>query len=522
MRQFEKKGLLAKEDIVPSVVDFEPVVIGAELAAAPPPDNGQHSLNAGLELDAAEMLETHASLAAPVPCLVDDSAEMPALVALETQYLDLLSLAQSIEKAGGMTRAFALEAERVMPGFLTVHENYFTQAPSATRLTMSMEQITASLAALITAAVLAVIALIAKVYKWWTGGEKGSDSEKVGEVIRAQKKATEVSKEVAATIKEVDRALSSKRPKISVPKVSSSSAAGAKADDAGGNEIVEVKSLDHAVTLLFPDGLPYLVSAKASPEPLLYDLLRGGRYSMAIVEVGGALRAIEAVLVQKLDILEEVAKTDLSSWTTTTMVRNKSLLSKAVAPVAVRFQGELRDLTQIDTILSKELAQARSEQPAGEIEIEMLAENIARAYDRIRPADLINEASACIKRIEELGEALEPLRVVSGSPDTDGKQKELSKEIGPMLRLVISAVGTDISKLSKILHEIRHCSRTLSYHGMQISGIVKEILKRLDKRMPEKDEHWSKSLKNVESHADAMRMGYVKVRKNFEIDTKSG
>lgn len=137
------------------------------------------SLNAGAELDDEisaldqQQLEQATQLADAV---FDVSTEESAIAAMEARLDDLRYLLEDIHKSHGMSQSFALEAERLMPGFNDATPiGYYTKTPTATQLKVSLEEINKGIWVGIAAIAAAVIAMIWKFISWLTGSDTNSN-----------------------------------------------------------------------------------------------------------------------------------------------------------------------------------------------------------------------------------------------------------------------------------------------------------------------------------------------------------
>lgn len=133
------------------------------------------SLNAGLELENEELFEEPEAGQLP-----DLEADVKLITSFEHRFEDLGRLADDIQRSGGMNQNFAMEAERLSPGFLSeqVPLGYYSKDTSATRLKVSLEEISKGMWALIAAGIAAALALVYKLIKWFTG--RGDDGESTG------------------------------------------------------------------------------------------------------------------------------------------------------------------------------------------------------------------------------------------------------------------------------------------------------------------------------------------------------
>jgi len=130
------------------------------------------SLNSGSELDDEVII--HLSNPLSVVDSFDIHENIGTITALENRITDLFYLADDIERASGMNQTFAMEAEKLLDGFVTKTPiGYYSRDISATRYKVSLEEISKGIWALIAAAVAAVIVMIVKFVKWISNSTSG-------------------------------------------------------------------------------------------------------------------------------------------------------------------------------------------------------------------------------------------------------------------------------------------------------------------------------------------------------------
>lgn len=95
-------------------------------------------------------------------------------LALEDRVNDMLNLIRVLTKEKAMSKTLALEAERLVPGFIKTSIDYYTDAPSKTLYSVSLEDLSNSMKGLIAAIAVATIALIYKLIKWIFGSKSSS------------------------------------------------------------------------------------------------------------------------------------------------------------------------------------------------------------------------------------------------------------------------------------------------------------------------------------------------------------
>ena len=94
--------------------------------------------------------------------------EVEVLAAVVNKFNNLTYLSSDINAAQGMNKTFAMEAERIMPGFLNedVPLGYFTEEPTGTRLKLSLEAIAAEQKSLLQRIIESIVAMIRKAVQW--------------------------------------------------------------------------------------------------------------------------------------------------------------------------------------------------------------------------------------------------------------------------------------------------------------------------------------------------------------------
>lgn len=105
------------------------------------------------------------------------SEHIGTITAMEAKLEDLLYLADAIEKSKGMNQSFAMEAEKLLPGFGAVPIGFYTKDTTATRYKVSLEEISKSMWGVIAAVALAIAAMIGKLIKWLFSDKKDSATD---------------------------------------------------------------------------------------------------------------------------------------------------------------------------------------------------------------------------------------------------------------------------------------------------------------------------------------------------------
>lgn len=122
-----------------------------------------NGLNSGMELDDEVLFED------PVPGQVPDLIPEIKIIGEATDKIqDLNYLKHDIQNTQGMSKSFALEAEKLMPGFLNEDRliGYFTQIPTKTLYAATLEDIEQNKKNLLVQVWEALKALVKKVIDW--------------------------------------------------------------------------------------------------------------------------------------------------------------------------------------------------------------------------------------------------------------------------------------------------------------------------------------------------------------------
>lgn len=219
--------------------------------------------------------------------------ESSTLTALENAVTDLSYLADSIRSAKGMNQTFAMEAERLLPGFGGVPVGYYTKVTSATRFKISLEEISKGVWGLIVAAGVALVAMLVKFIKWLFGDKKDSKNttdNKPNTTPEEIKKLEDLSKDVMHDIETRDKAFSGILKAIldeleNMPK-----------------KEYPYKDIDGLLEMYCKEEGADSALAKILNEeiPLFTDLLKGGEYfktmSIAVDKLGDVLEITKKVV----------------------------------------------------------------------------------------------------------------------------------------------------------------------------------------------------------------------------------
>lgn len=418
-------------------------------------------LNDGSELE-DEIVFNFPSYPSDVP---DVTETMQEVASLESRLNDLLYLASDIEQAQGMNQAFALEAEKLLPGFGGVPIGYYTQEPSATRLKVSLEGLSAGIWALIGAATAAVIALIIKVFKYFTKKDVEADQESAVSAVDAKAEAAEVD---ADAIEKVDDVVSTANRLLDD--------AGIILKDEHGKEF-PCTSFQSVIDHLFTDDERYGRAKRflQSTDPLFHDIVNGGEYSKLTTEIGGKLAIANATLLAKMDMIDDTIRSDLNSSSQSAEMRNTRTLDKAEHPLEITVHNRTMTLSEAADHM-KSLRTGMPAVHAHAVRFDQVFSAMARAYRTRSIKHLLKQLSASLVAAGTLEKRLQRMQEVSRNLSTDGTPGATTQEVGEHLRHVIFVAARDVAGLAMLSAEISHYAALLEHMAREAVGFAIEVV----------------------------------------------
>lgn len=419
------------------------------------------SLNAGNELD--DELPTDAG---ELEQSTDEQAlnldsEMAALESLNNRACDLEYLMQDIQKAHGMSQSFAMEAERLLPGFTKLAPvGYYTKAPTATRLKVSMEELSKGMWALIAAAAAAVIGLVIKIVSWLAGKKEGKATSKdVAEVASERKEAADAMAESMArtndAIKDVDpRALDIKDK---------------KGNDARTNTLTEAFEFLNENY----DSSKEYSKFFTEPNPLYVELVNNGKYATAIRKATDSIKPIIAFMLARTKALEKIyndernAGSDLGTYEI-----NKGALSRFQQPEQFTFDGSKKTVAEIVRYIHDLRREAEDRRPTTGLTVEKTYETLDRIMTDGHVHRCIDITVEATEALEQVTKVLEDLEEHAGKVENDGFVGEASRGLGPEIRKQIAITAEDISKLGMLISYIELYIKTVSRFEADVRNVV--------------------------------------------------
>ena len=414
-------------------------------------------LNAGAELDEEDLFEE--PVAGEVPELRED---LTIYVALEAQLQDLAYLQHDIQEAHGMCKSFAMEAERIVPGLTGVPLGFFTEAPTATRLKVSLESLSKTVWVLIGAAIGALIASIARFTGWWKAGKGGA------------KDSAQAARDNESTLREQEGVA---RDMASVVN------GGAALLDEDGKPIKKI-TMASLVEDLWGDNPGRYERTKAFlalENPFHRDIIQRGTYTQTFRAITPALGALTDLLRQKLALLDVIAATDKNSFTNMQKGLNTRALEAVSEPVTIRFMGGNYTLHDAAGVLSRLRADTNGESRTGKtpMQVDQMVTAVSEAYRASEVEKFFFAQREIIEVFDGMDKALEKLKRTAGDLSTDGQANHNTEGVASHLREVIFKVAKDITGYNLLFAELRHYGMGLEALANHALGIAQEIEKQL-------------------------------------------
>jgi hypothetical protein len=439
---------------------------------------GSQSLNAGNELDDEPVIKNEDIFTAPIV-----PGEMPELredvdliVSIESQLVDLGYLLKDVGRSKGMNKSFALEAEKLLPGFGGgVPVGYYTEALSATRYKASLEELSNSIWALIGAAIAATLAVIVKIYSYFSGKKKGEEGDKSSAVdnLAAQMRtaAADISvlDETASIVQDADKLLAH---------------ANIVLKNEHGHEY-NCDSFQAIINNVFTDDERYGRAKKFlnSRDPILHDIINNGAYSQAAVEIGNKLSLANAAIIAKMDLIDQAIRSDLGSTSVSSEMKNTRILTIAEKPLELTVSGRTMSLRETADYLKNTRAELAEKQISNPITFDRLFITMAQAY-KLRSVDrLLHQLSNSVIAAGQMHSRLEKMQSVSRTLSVDGTPGATTQGVGEHLRQVLFTTARDVAGLGLLASEVSYYASNLDHLAREALGFAVEVVRKTSTEM---------------------------------------
>lgn len=427
------------------------------------------SLNAGNELDDEQKLTVTGVFDDPQYGDVPDlEADLKIVTSLETQLMDLRDLADSIEAAGGMSQEFALEGERIWPGLHNgTNINFYSKAPSATRLKVSLEELSKGMIAVIVAAVAAAIGVLIKLTGWF--GNKTA-AEKAGEGGGGAAAKHDAAKEsISKTADELDNI---RREKV-----------------------VEGKTVEDIAKQLAKskDSKVYEFLANDTNAGI-YDILSKGKFYRDLHEMVRNLDRAAAQVGTKWNLLAKMIHRDATSDSMLVEKLNDNDSRLVDTPTGIVVNGHSRPVTDLVNDLRSKWNDLVNQTPKVN---EDLFKVINGIRDAINDKELDERIQETELRMEEMSEAqslMEKMQKDLSNPENDGHAGMPSTEYGPEVRRMISSVLSEQVAVVRLYGLIIDIDKALQSAAGRAEIVAESLFSELEKLAKDAGEELSESI----------------------------
>lgn len=485
-------------------------------------------LNDGFELegDKTQFVED----ATPIlePFTVDGDAEM--LVTLENRIIDLQDLATDIENAQGMTQDFAIEALRILPDVLSASPKHFSKSPSMTRLKISMEEMDKGVWALIAAAVVAVIAIVYKIFKWLSG-DKSSDGASGGgsggasaAAGKAEAKLDENIRTAEATSKAVEGAADAVHEgtqHLHSNPVSLTGAAvkGNKPGESGSGDdkAYTYNDFDQLIAKFLTDGNKFDHAKKflESDDPIFADIIKSGEYSKLAADAGDALLSLQDVLDTKVKALEEILREDIHSnemideWKHNKALDNPVLME----PIELKFRGSKVSMEDISRQLRTVKEKVQASKSHERINFDKLFQRMHEVYKKPVNMNIFTALKGSVRSVAKMEERMAAMQKLTDNLAHDGNAGSASAGgVAVRVRQVILTLGKDTYAYAILAHELKFYAMHSEYLAKEAMGFGTEVVRKIvhAMRMDGQDvpKEWDKLLKELDKQLHTLREAF--------------
>lgn len=410
------------------------------------------SLNAGSELD-DEISDNDKKILADLQDQEADptgiSEELTEIQSLESHVDDLMYLLGDIRKSHGMTKSFAMEAQRLIPGFDSgTPLGYYTNAPTATRLNVSLEELTNGMMAAIAAIAAAVIAMIWKLYRWLSGTKSDRSSSGAPSSSAAAAALTKTATDIKAVADHSKETLDSLKelPASDVP----------IPDGKGGHDTEsQWTRLILSVGKLHGREKDY-EEFFSNPDPFNYDIATNGPFSTLTRKIGKAVPAIVVAMDLRIKLLEKARDIDLSGpFNLNEEMQSKLTLSSVEKSPEIEIDGKKYTLPELAELVTDTRRAAASNTKVKRISFEEYLEGVHKTASDSGYTNFFQVMGHSFAMFDEICKKYEQLNRTLTKPGHSGPDKENSEAIAIGLRKILTLIGKDIAAVTHIVADMK-------------------------------------------------------------------
>jgi len=435
---------------------------------------------------------------------VELASDNEQLLAMESALADLAGLAIEIRGTGGMSRNFAMEAQRIMPEVLSSPLGYFSESPSATRFQISLEEIDKGIWALIIAGVTVVVGVIYKIWKWLSG-DKDGDGNGSTAVSSVERKIDEVNTTSESTIELADGMAEAGREVRAHP-----------IQFQGKDGVVRWNSMDQLIDSVFVNDERYGEEKKffLDPAPLHRDIVENGPYSKMIQQLAKARvfnRAAELIMA-KIKLLEEIEHKDRNAQGQIVAGLQKQM-DEIAKPITLKYEGQEITLGQLGAKLRTARETAEANKAKHRLHYDEMFSKISHAYKNKDLVELLKQMLGYLPVLDEMRQGLERTEHYVGDLTQDGQPGGNSPQVAQRIRVLIGAMHEQLTGFASLANEIDHYVHHFKSLSKTTTGFGKEIVRKVTKHMQlaEVEEiplEWKKVVAGIQASLDAMEKSH--------------
>lgn len=485
-------GLVLEDDpsVAPVDLDVSPTDTGIPEVVSTSTDDQDDgglittSLIDGLELDGepkAKKVENPADDdLSPTVVVHTEDEELQQMAALEAISDDIQYLIQDIVRTQGVSKQFALEAHRVAPEAISHPVSMYSELPSRTLYTLTLEELTVGIWKLIVAAALAAVLLIRKVYKYFRGEDfkatnnnRNLDRIEINEIgLKAAEKIMPAAKQ---TIVQTRQLLS--RANVTLL-------------DKNDREF-HVTSFDQVLDKYFVgEDMPRIQGALEmlqSKNGYYHDIMNRGPYTTMILAVGASLGEMSTGFQLRCEQLDKIMERDIMSTKAVDEAINNVEIKAALEPLRFNVRGfNIRDAS-LQTI-ADELRQTHESVSNQTSSHHLYFDNLLESAIQLSQSKAMLETLANIKgvftHLDALEDKLERMRKIAGNLNTDGLgNKNPSGQMGAQIRKAIFQVSQEVSSFFSLAKAIESHIRAMHYIFDQTIALAREVCVRIDNEL---------------------------------------
>jgi len=454
------------------------------------------NLNAGSEL--------HAEPEDAQVDVIDLNQDNESFIAMEAALADLIGLSIDIRGTGGMSRGFAMEAQRIMPEVLSSPIGYFSVSPSATQYRVSLEEIDKGVWALIIAGVTVVIGAIYKIWKWLSGDKDGDGNgataaAKFEGKVEEVKATSEGTMEMASGMVDVGREVRSNPIQFQ-----------------GKDGTVRWNSMDQLIDTVFVNEDRYGEEKKffLTPRPIHRDIVEHGPYSKMIEHLakGHVFSKVAEVIKQKIKLLEDIEHRDRNAQGQQVPGLNNEL-DQIAKPITVRYEGAEMTLQQLGSKLRGAREGAEATKNTHRLHYDEMYTKVGNVYKNNDLVELLKQVINYLPVLDEMRHGLEATQRYVGDVTQDGQPGGNSPQVAQRIRALITSMHDQLAGFAALANEIEHYVHHFKSLSQTAAGFGKEIVRKVSILMKaaEVEEipvEWKKIVAGIEAANEAMEKSH--------------